>query len=145
MKKLPLTQQNFNKAFASACHLCQEGATSPKFSEKKKVTLYGIDLKVEEPRQAWNLHKITVRKLARGLQNDIIRVASTRLMETNLHKLEKLENPNYDKQDRVWVSDFQTFNDNASMPDHVRIWLFENYRNRFRPKSKVKNLDSIED
>ena len=45
----------------------------------------------------------------------------------------KLENPSCDKQDLVWVSDFQTFSENPSMPENVRTWLLNNYRNRFRP------------
>nr|YP_009364072.1 hypothetical protein [Pediastrum duplex]AQU64446.1 hypothetical protein [Pediastrum duplex] len=145
MRKLPLTQQNFTKAYTSVCHLCQQGATSPKYAENARVTIYGIDLRVGDLRQACIIHKTTVRKLARALQNDIVKVATIRMMEGNLSKLYKLENPNYNKQDLVWVSDFQTFNDNTAMPDHVRTWLLENYRNRFRPSSKVRNADIMED
>lgn len=135
-KKLPITQDNFNKVLTSACHLAQEGATSPKFAENRKIDIYGVTVKVSDLRQSCKKMGITVRKLARGLQNEIVAVAKRRNIEGNLSKSYKIENPNYDLQDLIWVSDFQTFNENPAMPESVRMWLLENYRNRFKPSSK---------
>nr|YP_009364203.1 hypothetical protein [Hydrodictyon reticulatum]AQU64535.1 hypothetical protein [Hydrodictyon reticulatum] len=55
----------------------------------------------------------------------------------------KIENLNYSPQELVWVSDFQTFNDNPAMPEPVRIWLLENCRNRFKPNSKVNYFSAL--
>ncbi len=80
---------------------------------------------------------ITARKFARGIRTIIIKVAKHDEIEGNLSKNYKLENPNFDQQDLVWVSDFQTFSEDPAMPEHVKTWLLENYRRRFRPTSKV--------
>jgi hypothetical protein len=109
------------------------------------VTDYGIDLKVLELRNACKTAGITVRKLARGIRDDVIKVAMKHGIEGNLSKNYKLENPNFDPQDLIWVSDFQTFSENPAMPENVRQWLLENYRSRFKPYSKSSqkgNFDS---
>nr|AWI68237.1 hypothetical protein [Pediastrum angulosum] len=146
-KKLSPTQENFNKILASVCHLAQEGATSPKYAENRKVEMYGVSLKVGELRNSCKKVGVTVRKLARGLQNEIITVAKRHNIEGNLSKSYKMENPNYNRQDLIWASDFQTFNENPAMPESVKIWLLENYRSRFKPNSKInyRNLDAQED
>lgn len=132
-KKLPATQDSFNKVLLTTSHLVQIGATSPKYSATRTITDYGVDIKVGDLRDACSKAGITVRKYARGIRNFVIKVAQKHQIEGNLAKGYKLENPAADKQDLVWVSDFQTFSDNPSMPENVRTWLLENYRNRFRP------------
>jgi hypothetical protein len=82
---------------------------------------------------------ITVRKLARGLREQIIRVAVRHNLPGNLSKSYKLENPSFETQDLPWVSDFQTFSDNESMPEHVKKWLLENYSKRFRPGTGISS------
>jgi hypothetical protein len=132
-KKLPKTQENFNKTLVTAAHLVQIGATSPKFAATRMIPDYGVDIRVGELRDACSKAGITVRKFARGIRDTVVKVAQKHQIEGNLAKGYKLENPDFDKQDLAWVSDFQTFSDNPSMPDNVRTWLLENYRNRFRP------------
>lgn len=133
-KKLPNTQENFTKVLVTTAHLVQVGATSPKFASTRSITDYGVDIKVGELRDACaKAGGITVRKYARGIRNVVIKVAQRHQIEGNLAKGYKLENPFCDKQDLVWVSDFQTFSENPSMPENVRAWLLENYKNRFRP------------
>ena len=97
------------------------------------VTDYGVEVKVSDLRDACSKAGITVRKYARGIRDQVIKVAQKHQLEGNLAKGYKLENPSCDKQDLVWVSDFQTFSENPSMPENVRTWLLNNYRNRFRP------------
>lgn len=77
---------------------------------------------------------ITVRKFSRGIRNVVIKVATKLNIEGNLAKNYKMEFPTCDKQDLIWVSDFQTFSDNPAMPDQVKTWLLQNYKNRFRPE-----------
>lgn len=132
MNKTPITQQNFTKVYVSICHMVQIGATSPKFSETRKITDYGVEVKVGDVRTACKKIGITVRKLARGLKNDVIKVAAKHNLAGNLAKNYKLENPNYEVQDLIWVSDFQTFSENLAMPEHVKEWLLANYKKRFR-------------
>lgn len=133
-KKLPRTQETFNKVLVTVAHLVQIGATSPKFASTRAVTDYGIDVRVGELRDSCSKTGITVRKLARGIRDLVIRVAQRHQIEGNLAKGYKLENPQCDRQDLIWVSDFQTFSENPSMPEEVRTWLLQNYRNRFRPE-----------
>ncbi len=133
-KKLLNTQDSFNKVLVTTAHLVQIGATSPKFASTRMVTEYGIDIKVGDLRDACSKAGITVRKYARGIRNVVIKVAQKHQIEGNLAKGYKLENPSCDRQDLVWVSDFQTFSENPSMPENVRTWLLENYKNRFRPE-----------
>lgn len=135
-KKLPVTQENYNRVLATCAHFVQIGATSPKFATTRVILDYGIELKAGELREACNKNNTTTRKFARGIRDFVIKVATAFNLEGNLSKNYKLENPTCDKQDLVWVSDFQTFTDNPAMPDHVRTWLLENYRSRFRPNEK---------
>lgn len=132
-KKLPATQDSFNRVLLTTSHLVQIGATSPKYSSTRTITDYGVEIRVGDLRDACSKSGITVRKYARGIRNFVIKVAQKHQIEGNLAKGYKLENPSADKQDLVWVSDFQTFSDNPSMPENVRTWLLENYKNRFRP------------
>lgn len=133
MKNLPATQEYYNRALASCALHCQQGVTSPKYADSRIVVEYGIQLKVSEMRAALKSANVTARKFARGIRNIIIKVAKYNLVEGNLSKAYKLENPGFDQQDLVWVSDFQTFNEDPAMPKHVKEWLLENYRKRFRP------------
>lgn len=133
-KKLPITQDNYNRVTVTVSHLVQIGATSPKFTTTRQVTDYGVDVKVSDLNNACKQIKITVRKFARGIRDTVIYVASRHKIEGNLAKNYKLENPDYDQQDLIWVSDFQTFSKNTSMPEHVKKWLLNNYKNRFRPE-----------
>lgn len=132
-KRLPNTQDSFNRVLLTTAHLVQIGATSPKFAGTRMVTDYGVDIKVSDLRDACSKAGITVRKYARGIRDQVIKVAQKHQIEGNLAKGYKLENPSCDRQDLVWVSDFQTFSENPSMPENVRTWLLNNYRNRFRP------------
>lgn len=83
------------------------------------------------------------------VRDDVIKVAVKHGIEGNLSKNYKLENPGFEEQDLIWVSDFQTFSDNPAMPEHVKHWLLENYRNRFRPNMKPTtgktNIDGLAD
>lgn len=132
-KKIAVTPENFSRALATLAHLVQMGATSPKFAASRMVTDYGLDIKAGDLRDACNKNGITVRKFARGIRNEVVKVASRFQIEGNLAKNYKIENPSCDAQDLIWVSDFQTFSNNPAMPDHVRQWLLQNYKSRFRP------------
>ena len=46
-KKLPLTQDSYNRVYLSCCHMVQEGATSSKYSGTRLVTDYGVEIKVD--------------------------------------------------------------------------------------------------
>lgn len=134
-KKIPNTQDGYNRVLATVAHLAQIGATSPKFADSRLITDYGIEVRAGDLKDACKKNGITVRKFARGIRNDIIKVATAYNISGNLSKNYKLENPACDAQDLVWVSDFQTFSENQAMPEHVRTWLLQNYKNRFRPES----------
>jgi hypothetical protein len=132
-KKIAQNQVNYNKTLLTTAHLVQIGATSPKFAESRMVTDYGFEIRAGDLKEACKKNGITVRKYARGIRDQVIKVASAYNISGNLAKSYKLENPSCDTQDLIWVSDFQTFSENPAMPDHVRTWLLQNYKNRFRP------------
>lgn len=136
-KKMGNTQENYNRILLTSAHLCQIGATSPKFAESRMVTDYGVNhLSAGELKGSCSKLKITTRKYARSIRDYIIKVSQRHSIAGNLLKNYKLENPGCDMQDLVWVADFQTFLENPTMPEHVRSWLLQNYKNRFRPDSK---------
>ena len=136
MKGWGMDLELYNRILASAALLCQQGATSPKFADSRVAPEYDVYLKVSEFRAALKVTGITARKFARGIRGIIIKVARLHGLEGNLSKSYKLEVPNADAQDLIWVSDFQTFSDDPAMPEGVRQWLLENYRTRFRPSAK---------
>ncbi len=61
-------------------------------------------------------------------------------MEGNFSKSYKLENPNFDEQDLVWVSDFQKFSNDLAMPENDKIWLLKNYKKRLTSINTKKIL-----
>lgn len=133
-KRMAQSQENFNKVLTTSAHLVQIGATSPKFASMRMITDYGIEVKTSDLRESCSRAGITVRKFSRGIRNVVIKVATKLNIEGNLAKNYKMEFPTCDKQDLIWVSDFQTFSDNPAMPDQVKTWLLQNYKNRFRPE-----------
>lgn len=139
LKKMPNTTESYNKVLVTCAIHCQQGATSPKYAESRVVTEHGVSLKVSEFRAALKTAGTTARKFARGIRGVIVKVSKHYELEGNLSKSYKLENPNFDPQDLPWVSDFQTFNDDPAMPSHVKQWLLENYRKRFRPNLIINN------
>lgn len=135
-KNLPVTEQNYASVLVSSAYLLQIGATSPKFATSRKISKFDVELSVGELKEACSGVGITPRKMARGIRDYILKVAYRYNLKGNLSKNYKLENPNCDRQDLIWASDFQTFSENPSMPDHVRVWLLENFRSRFRPNMR---------
>lgn len=133
-KRMAQSQENFNKVLTTSAHLVQIGATSPKFASMRMITDYWIEVKTSDLRESCSRAGITVRKFSRGIRNVVIKVATKLNIEGNLAKNYKMEFPTCDKQDLIWVSDFQTFSDNPAMPDQVKTWLLQNYKNRFRPE-----------
>ena len=135
-KNIPITTESLTNATCAVAVLCQEGATSPKFKESRINRSFGIAISVKEVRKACTTVGVdTVRKLARGMKDKIFEISQKLCLEGNLSKLYKLDCLDYDPQDLVWVSDFQTFNRNPQMPDKVRQWLLSNYKTRFKPKT----------
>jgi hypothetical protein len=131
-KKMDQTEKNRMGVRLSIAHLAQEGATSPKFAETREIGIYtGISIRAGDVREAAKNCNTTIRKLARALRKEAIKVAQTHDIEGNLAKRYKLENPDYQKQELYWVSDFQTFSEEPEMPEKVKEWLLINYNNRF--------------
>jgi len=132
--KISKNANNFNLTFVTVAHACQRGATSPKYPDSAMVTDYGIELKISDLRKSCSENGTTVRKLARTIRDQIIEVAKKHNLEGNLSKRYKLDNPDYDEQHLIWVSDFNTFSENPAMPQEVRLWLLDNFNQRFTKK-----------
>lgn len=130
-KKLAVTAENKEKVKCSIVVLAQEGAASPKAADSRTTSLFDVTISVREIREILQKRKTTFRKLARSLKKLAIRVAEKLELEGNLAKSYKLEFPEADSQDLIWVSDFQTFNNDPQMPPQVRTWLLKNYKHRF--------------
>jgi hypothetical protein len=125
---------------ATVGHMCQIGGTSPKLAESRKVPDYGMNITVGNVRESCKKAGTTLRKVARALRDLIIKIGQNHYIEGNLSKSYKLDNPNCDLQELVWVSDFQRFSDNAAIPTQVREWLLENYKKRVRPESRSSGI-----
>jgi hypothetical protein len=116
-KKQPINAKNKACVKLRIAVLAQEGATSPKFQDLRERTFGDITVTVKEIRAAATAKSTTVRRLARGLRNLAIEAAKEMEIDGNLSKAYRLENPDANPQDLFWVSDFQTFSDNAGMPE----------------------------
>lgn len=124
---------DINSIRANICALLQNGATSPKFDQNKSYDLLGdsklVEVKVLKKACTDVASNLTLRKLARGLREDIVVVAQKTDMPGNLSKRFLVDCPDATIDELVWVSDFQTFNNQA--PDRVKSWLMSNFQNRF--------------
>lgn len=132
--KLPINNTNKRKMRLTIALLAQEGATSPKFPQTRVSNEFGMSLEVSTLTATVKKHKTTIRRVARGLREEAIMVADLYTVEGNLSKQYKLENPTAQFQELKWVSDFQTFSNEPSMPEEVHIWLLKNYNQRFNKK-----------
>lgn len=74
--------------------------------------------------------KGTIRQYARGIANEIQKVASILEIEGDLAHQMRLDYPDLSIEDAVWCSNFQTRNPNC--PENVRFWLNDNHKNRFK-------------
>jgi hypothetical protein len=77
--------------------LVQIGAISPKFAASRIISNYGIDVRAGDLREARSKNQLTVRKFARGIRDQVIKVAQRFGIEGNLAKNSKLENLGFDK------------------------------------------------
>lgn len=115
--------------------LLQRGATSPKTPGNKQISFGTATITVDTIRKACKNEKCTTRQFARGMKNIVISVMENlgeAAPDGNLAKLFKTDVKNVTKQELIWASDFQTYNENC--PDKVKNWLLENYKERFKKR-----------
>ena len=122
---------NHAKVLVIIAILMQQGATSPKTPGNK---IYS-EITVDDLRRHTKLvnDKLTLRRLARSLKQNIAEIILTMgddAIEGNLAKKMKIEFGEITKEEAVWASDFQTYNENC--PIRVRNWLKKNYQDQFR-------------
>lgn len=136
--KKEVNKENMFAVQLCACALLQMGAASPKFDPNKSYTSGSITLDNKTLKKAINDTdaSLTPRKLARALRDQIAEVALGSKIPGNLSKTYQLQHPNAQLSDLIWVSDFQTFNNNNSIPTEVKEWLLNNYNNRFEKSKK---------
>jgi hypothetical protein len=115
------------------CILLQRGGTSPKQANKVSETWKGARISLGMVRNSCAKHKISVRKLARGMAQTIA-IIMEYLGEDgyrgNLSKKYLEEHPDASDKDLIWTSDFQTFN--LECPERIREWLIKDYNTRFK-------------
>lgn len=111
--------------------LLQQGATSPKTPGNKSLGGISVD---DIRRQVKKTNdKITLRKLARSMKQEIIEIILTmgdEAIEGNLAKKMRIELGDITKEEAAWASDFQTYNEEC--PARVSNWLRKNYQDQFR-------------
>jgi hypothetical protein len=113
--------------------LLQTGATSNKVPATKRMAFNTASITVNDIRTACGKERITVRQLARSLKDPIVDLLFSlgdNAPEGNLARTIRLELKNISRDEAIWASDFQTYNDRC--PTRVRNWLVKNYRARFR-------------
>jgi hypothetical protein len=137
-QKKDINNENIYAAQFCICALLQMGAASPKFDPNKTFTANSITVDNKTLKKAINDidSSLTPRKVARALRDDIAEVGRKKNIPGNLSKSYQLQHPNAQISDLIWVSDFQTFNNNNSIPIEVKEWLLENYNNRFEKTKK---------
>lgn len=132
--KIPVNMENLRKLKCSIALLAQLGATSPRFSEARNEPFFLSQVTVKTIRSNASKNKTTVRGLARALKEIAINIAHELDVEGNLSKAYQLENPQAQREELYWASDFLTFSENPSMPENVKVWLLGNYNKRFKDK-----------
>ena len=115
--KIEVNQDNLFASKVCLCVLLQMGAASPKFDVNKAFSIDKVTIDNKNLRKAINDvdSSITPRKLARALRDDIATTAEKLNIPGNLHKSYLLQHPNAQMSELIWVSDFQTFNQNSRM------------------------------
>lgn len=129
---LGINETNVGKAECAIALLSQLGATSPRFSDLRSEQPFLPTLTVKILRTAASKNKTTIRSLARALRPLTIKVAKKFDVVGNLAKAYLLDNPEAQREELYWASDFHTFSDDPSIPNEVREWLLANYNHRFR-------------
>jgi hypothetical protein len=121
------------ETFAAIALLLQKGATSPKAPGNQAIKVGSAVVTTDMIRSACRQEKVTVRQLARALKDDIIDLMlamGDNAPAGNLARTMLLEVNNLSLEDKLWASDFQTYNER--LPVRVRASLVRNYRARFR-------------
>ena len=129
------TIRNRSAVKATLGILCQEGATSPKYSETRSCNMFGIQISVKEMRE--DVKKLgigTVRRLARTISKHAMKGAELYSILGNQHKQYLMEFPDASEEELRYASDFNTFSDDPAIPENVRAWLLKNYHERFAKK-----------
>lgn len=112
--------------------LLHQGATSPKCDKNKISNYWNFNLSVRTLDSAISkIPGLTARKVARGMRREITAIAQRTGLPGNLSKRYRINFPLADAKELVWVSDYNTFSDDPSMPENVRKWLAENLKARF--------------
>lgn len=135
----PVTPEDCFDIRLGVCELMQSGATSPKFDSTRPSTTNNILINLNDIRTAMKQvdPHLTTRRLARTLSGDIVRVAKIWNIPGNLSKRFLLDNPEANIDQLVWASDFQTFTDDSSIDETVKLWLLKNYGERWgKPKQQ---------
>lgn len=136
-RNLPTNNTNINSAKIEMAMLAQQGATSPKFSEKRAAEIGKLRITVAEIREACRKNNTTLRKIARNANQKQIALDLAVKFDIpgNLAKGYLLEYPHAERTDLYWASDFQTFSDDPNMPHQVKEYLLKNYQTRFVKKN----------
>lgn len=122
-----------SQTFTAIALLLQKGATSPKSPGNQAIKVGGATVTIDMIRSTCRQERVTVRQLARALKDDIIDLMlamGDSAPAGNLARTMLLEVNNASLEDKLWASDFQTYNERC--PVRVRAWLVKNYRARFR-------------
>lgn len=112
--------------------LIQQGATAPSMPKDTKVVYNGVMVSAGVLRRICATEDVTVRQLARKLKSAIPSIMLSLgdlAPEGNLAKQMRLELKNVTREEAIWASDFQTYNEEC--PDRVRLWLVKDYKNKF--------------
>ena len=128
------------EALAIIAVLLQQGGTARSCDGNMSTTLFDQEVKLADLRRI--LKQLSCnkaeRKLARTLADQIHEISAIMELPGNLYLKIKKSYPDKDfnMQERAWLSDFQS--DNENCPAELRILILETFR-KSQPKSKKKN------
>lgn len=127
------------EALAALCLLAQQGGTSKGCDGNLTISIFSKEFKLSDIRKIFQTSsKQTLRKFARTFANEAHAICLVFDVPGNLHKKIIRMHPDRDfsTSELVWLSDFQSENQNC--PTEFRQFIIEafNFRQSFTNKSK---------
>lgn len=138
-EKFKLTQPQH--ALAILAMLFQQGGTARSCDGNMSATFVNVTVKLADVRKILkeNSCNKSERKLARTLANEIYEIANLLEIPGNLYP--KIQKKNLDivftMDQKVWLSDFQS--DNENCPIELRKYILDSFNKKSEDNSKKKN------
>lgn len=112
--------------------IMQKGGANQRTGSETTIRYGDSTVTTRMIRKACADNKMTPRQLARAMGDEIMSMMMAlgdERLEGNMAKRYRRDYPDATLEERLWASDFQTYN--PQCPERVRQWLVNDYRDRF--------------